>query len=113
MADDKNILIPSARRLMSSLRDLGYEFHTAAADVIDNSLEARAKVIDVDIEWDGDDSWVRVTDNGIGMSEDDALEAMRYGSNNPYESDALGRFGLGLKTASLSQCRRLSVATRS
>ncbi len=106
-------LIPSARRLMSSLRDLGYDFAAAVADLVDNSITAGADEVRIDIEFDGDHSWVRIADNGTGMTEEQLLEAMRYGSERDYENDDLGRFGLGLKTASLSQCHKLTVATKS
>jgi hypothetical protein len=105
-------LIPSARRLITSLRDMGYDFSQAVADVVDNSIEARAKVVAIDIEFDGDDSWVRVADNGKGMKPEELREAMRYGAERAYDEDDLGKFGLGLKTASMSQCQCLSVASR-
>ena len=105
-------VIPSAGRLIRSLRDLGYDFTQAVADVVDNSIEARATKVAVDIEFDGDDSSVRIADNGIGMKPDELREAMRYGSNRDYDDEDLGKFGLGLKTASMSQCQRLSVASR-
>lgn len=107
-------LIPSARRLITSLRDMGYDFATAVADVIDNSIEARATKIDVDVHFDGDASWVRIVDNGTGMKPATIREALRYGAEREYdEKEALGKFGLGLKTASLSQCQKLIVASRS
>ena len=106
-------LIPSAKRLMNSLRDLGYDFSSAIADIIDNSIEAGATVIEIDVEFDGDDSWVRITDNGKGMEPSELREAMRYGADRIYDTEEdLGKFGLGMKTASLSQCQRLSVASR-
>jgi hypothetical protein len=105
-------VIPSARRLIRSLRDMGYDFVAAVADLVDNSIEAGATKVNIDIEFDGDDSWVRVADNGKGMSAHQLMEAMRYGSEREYEEGNLGKFGLGLKTASLSQCQKLSVATR-
>jgi hypothetical protein len=105
-------LIPSAYRLISSLRDIGYDFQTAVADLVDNSIEARATRIIIDVQFEGDESWVRISDNGVGMNADGLREAMRYGSKKKYEADDLGKFGLGLKTASLSQCKRLTVATR-
>jgi Histidine kinase-, DNA gyrase B-, and HSP90-like ATPase len=105
-------VIPSARRLIRSLRDMGYDFAAAVADLIDNSIEAKATLVAVDIEFDGDDSWVRITDNGRGMATAELKEAMRYGAERDYEDDDLGKFGLGLKTASMSQCQRLSVASR-
>ncbi|HOW53716.1 MAG TPA: ATP-binding protein [Syntrophorhabdaceae bacterium] len=108
----KNEVIPSARRLIKSLRDMGYDFSSAIADLVDNSIEASASLVSIDIEFDGDDSWVRIADNGKGMTPVELKEAMRYGSDRNYEEEDLGKFGLGLKTASLSQCQRLIVASR-
>jgi hypothetical protein len=104
-------LVPSAERLMTSLRDIGYELPTAVADLIDNSIAASATVVRVDIGFEGEDSWVRIADNGFGMSPEELDEALRYGTHREYKDTELGKFGLGLKTASLSQCRRLTVAT--
>jgi hypothetical protein len=104
-------MIPAARRLITSLRDMGYEFSTAVADLVDNSIEAGATLVAVDVEFEGIDSWVRVSDNGSGMTAAALREGLRYGSMREYSSDALGKFGLGLKVASLSQCQRLSVAS--
>src|SRR5258708_37496277 len=105
-------LIPSAKRLIKSLRDMGYDFSQAVADVVDNSIEARATIVAIDVEFDGDDSWVRIADNGKGMKPEELREAMRYGAERDYDEDDLGKFGLGLKTASMSQCQCLSVASR-
>jgi len=106
-------VIPSAKRLIGSLRDMGYDFSTAVADLIDNSIEAGATSVSIDVEFDGDDSWVRIADNGMGMSLSQLQESMRYGSERDYDGeDDLGKFGLGLKTASMSQCQRLVVASR-
>lgn len=105
-------VIPSAQRLVTSLRDVGYEFVTAVADLVDNSVEAGASTVWVDVIWDGEASRVVVADNGSGMTRRQLAEAMRFGSERDYGSRDLGKFGLGLKTASLSQCRRFTVATR-
>lgn len=105
-------VIPGARRLIMSLRDMGYDFAQAVADVVDNSIEAKASLVTIDIEFDGDNSWVRIADNGKGMTPEQLREAMRYGSERDYGNDDLGKFGLGLKTASMSQCQCLSVASR-
>lgn len=105
-------VIPGARRLIQSLRDMGYEFAAAVADLIDNSIEARANNVRVDVEWNGEDSYVMIADNGIGMSAQQLREALRFGSERDYDTEDLGKFGLGLKTASLSQCLRLTVASR-
>src|SRR5919197_1351086 len=105
-------LIPSARRLMDSLRDIGYDFPGAIADLIDNSIDAGAQRVDVTLCFKGEASFIRIADDGVGMTERTVDEAMRYGTDRGYDAHELGRFGLGLKTASLSQCRRLTVATK-
>jgi hypothetical protein len=93
---------------------MGYDFGSAVADVVDNSIEARATRIDIDAHFDGDDSWVRIADNGTGMKPAQIREALRYGAAREYDmKESLGKFGLGLKTASMSQCQRLTVASRS
>ena len=107
-------VLPSAGRLMRRLRDIGYDLPSAVADLVDNSIDANARHVDVDRVADGPDSWIRVADDGIGMTAATARrgDALRQRTRD-YERDALGHFGLGLKTASLSQCRRLTVASRS
>src|SRR3954470_12390663 len=94
-------VVPSARRLMSSLRDIGYDLPAAVADLVDNSIDADARNINIDIQPEGAHSWIRVADDGIGMSRGRLEEAMRYGSARSYGDADLGAFGLGLKTASL------------
>lgn len=106
-------LIPSAKRLIRSLRDIGYEFVDAVADIVDNSVEAQSTIISITLKFEGEDSYLTIADNGVGMASKDIQEALRFGSNRAYEdSDDLGRYGLGLKTASLSQCERLTVSAR-
>jgi hypothetical protein len=97
---------------MTSLRDIGYDLPSAVADLVDNAIDANARNVAVDVVADGPDSWIRVSDDGFGMSSASLDEAMRYGTQTEYRRGALGHFGLGLKTASLSQCRRLTVASR-
>ena len=106
-------LIPSAKRLIRSMRDIGYEFVDAVADIVDNSVEAHATIVSITLKFDGEDSYLTIGDNGIGMASKEIQEALRFGSNRAYdEIDDLGRYGLGLKTASLSQCERLTVSSR-
>jgi hypothetical protein len=104
---------PRAKLLLESMRDLGYTLRSALADILDNSLAADAMAID--IQANTTDGWIAILDDGRGMTEADLLDAMRPGSRNPRDERSrsdLGRFGLGLKTASFSQCRRLTVVTR-
>lgn len=108
-------LPPHAASLIEGLRDFGYSLETSLADIIDNSITASAKRIDVLADTISDDPWVAIADNGHGMTRAELLEALRPGTKNPRdERDAkdLGRFGLGLKSASFSQCRQLTVLTR-
>ncbi|MFJ3786849.1 ATP-binding protein [Streptomyces sp. NPDC090093] len=105
-------ITPSAARLTESLRDIGYDFPSAVADLVDNSVSAGATNVDIFIEFDGPESYVLIADDGIGMSENLLTEALRYGTRRDYQQGELGRYGLGLKTASLSQCRAVTVATR-
>jgi len=105
-------IIPNARRIIKSLRDMGYDFSTAVADIVDNSIEAGASRVDIVAGFYGNDSFVLISDNGKGMNIEELKEAMRYGSEREYNEEDLGKFGLGLKTASMSQCQRLSVASR-
>ena len=106
---------PNPVILLESLRSIGYEFETAVADIIDNSIAAGATQIDVSCKWSGSKSTVIISDNGRGMNEDVLTEAMRLGSMHPgavRDPSDLGRFGMGLKTASLSQCRKFTVVSK-
>jgi Histidine kinase-, DNA gyrase B-, and HSP90-like ATPase len=106
-------LPPFAPVLLESMRAIGYSFETAVADIIDNAISADAT--EVSIRFSPYDlPYVAIIDDGHGMTSDELVSAMRHGSRNPLEDRGprdLGRFGLGLKTASLSQCRRLTVAS--
>lgn len=112
----QKILRPSAARLLESMRDIGYSFESALADIVDNSISAGASRIEIanDIHPESG-SYLSVLDDGQGMSPDELTQAMQHGSRSPREireTEDLGRFGLGLKTASFSQCRRLIVVSK-
>lgn len=101
--------IPEASSMIETFRAIGYSPETAIADIIDNSLSAGASRVWVNFEWKGADSWLTIRDNGSGMNNEELIEAMRPGSRPPFEErkrQDLGRFGLGLKTASFSQARK-------
>ncbi len=106
---------PHAAMLIESMRDIGYSLETALADIIDNSITATARSIRLFADTTSARPCLAILDDGTGMTEDELLAAMRPGSRNPLDTrdkDDLGRFGLGLKTASFSQCRKLTVASR-
>jgi hypothetical protein len=108
-------LVPQAGMLIESMRDIGYSLETALADIIDNSIAASASRIEILVDPSIADPAIAIMDNGSGMTRETLLTAMRAGSRNPRDARAkfdLGRFGLGMKTASFSQCRRLTVLTR-
>lgn len=110
-----DIVRPDAESFLQSLRSYGYSVETAISDLIDNSITANASDISITYGIDRFSSFVRIEDNGKGMSEKELINAMKIGSFNPLaarDKNDLGRFGLGLKTASFSQCRRLTVKTR-
>ena len=109
------VVAPRASVLIESMRDIGYSLQTAVSDIIDNSITAGARNIEFLADTSGEFPAIGILDDGSGMSHDELLEAMRPGTRSPLESRTehdLGRFGLGLKTASFSQCRKLTVLTR-
>lgn len=106
---------PRADAMIHSMRAFGYDLSMAIADLIDNSIFAGAENIWIDYAWNEGNPWVRITDDGDGMTEEKLIEAMRLGTQSPLEKrddKDLGRFGLGLKTASFSQCKFLTVMTK-
>ncbi len=114
--NEEVVLRPSAGKLLESMRDIGYSFSSAIADIVDNSISADSRHIEV---FDGfsksGNPFVAVVDDGVGMSSAELTVAMKHGSRSPTEhrnESDLGRFGLGLKTASFSQCKVLTVVSR-
>jgi hypothetical protein len=113
--DFYDIISPDAGAMIETLRAYGYHLETSIADIIDNSISADANNVCVDCSWDGENSIIAIKDDGCGMTEEVLKNAMRPGSTNPLQErnpKDLGRFGLGLKTASFSQCRKLTVGSK-
>lgn len=106
---------PKASAMLEALRGLGYSTVSALADIIDNSISAKATEVHLQLDWVGEESRITILDNGRGMDDAQLEAAMTLGTINPLEKrdmSDLGRFGMGLKTASFSQCRRLTVASK-
>lgn len=106
---------PEPGAMINTFRAFGYNLQTAVADIVDNSISAEAKSVKISYEWHGGDSWMTITDDGVGMNRDELVVAMKPGSRNPEDErdkKDLGRFGLGLKTASFSQCKVLTVISK-
>lgn len=105
---------PDPERVVNGLRDTGYNFNTAIADIIDNSIAAEATKVDININLDPrNDLTVYIADNGYGMDIDGLTNAIKYGSRKRTDPGSLGKFGLGLKTGSTAFCRCLSVVSKS
>lgn len=111
----QQLLPPSASSLSASMRDLGYSLEAAVADLVDNSISAHATRVAIVCDLASEHPSLSILDNGDGMTADELILAMRHGAahpDRPRRADDLGRFGLGLKTASFSQCRRMTVVAR-
>lgn len=107
-------LEPRADILMTAIRSIGYTFESALADIIDNSISSGASNIHINFSSISP-AYISILDDGCGMNLDELRQAMKYGSKDvreKREKEDLGRFGLGLKTASLSQCKRLTVISK-
>lgn len=106
---------PEASSMIETFRAIGYSIETAIADIVDNSITAEARNIWIDYDWKGPKTTLSILDDGIGMNNEQLIQAMRPGSKNPLHErnkDDLGRFGLGLKTASFSQSRKFTVFSK-
>jgi len=109
-------LIPDPAILITGLRDTGYDVNTALADVIDNSVDAGASIVEINIALrTNGQPLVTIADDGCGMNREELIDGMKYGSSSTRAKPAsrLGKFGLGLKTASTAFCRKLSVISKS
>lgn len=111
-----NLLAPSPSALVESMRSMGYSPGTAVADLIDNSITAGAKTINIELSLEGEKAgWILIEDDGKGLDHFELRKAMKWGGQGPNSArdlNDLGRFGLGLKTASFSMGRRLTVASK-
>jgi len=106
---------PDASSMIETFRAIGYSMETAVADVIDNSISAEAKNVWINYDWEGGDTIISIKDDGFGMNGEELIQAMRPGSKHPSDersNNDLGRFGLGLKTASFSQTRKFTTISK-
>lgn len=104
---------PHAKMLLVALRSVGYTNETAIADILDNSISGAATEIELYFDWDN--RRIIIADNGFGMDYQELMDAMEIGSADPNEmrpSEDLGRFGLGMKTASFSMAKKLLVISK-
>ncbi|MEU3109297.1 ATP-binding protein [Streptomyces albidoflavus] len=105
---------PAPVGMVASLSSLGYSLPDALADLVDNSVSAGARTVEIDFSWAGRESWMAITDDGRGMSPETLVTAMTVAARGPATDRSptdLGRYGVGLKSASFSQCRLLTVSS--
>ena len=108
----RNDMSPEPKSHIKTLMRIGYDFNSAIADIIDNSITAKAKKINIICPPETDNPFLSIVDNGIGMEPEELIQNMRIGCKDPNqkrEAGDLGRFGSGMKTASFSHARRLTV----
>lgn len=104
---------PNAKRLVGALRQIGYSFEQAISDLIDNSINAKADNVLVRIITSGNEIVsVVIADDGFGMSPEKLVDAMKFGSDEEAAAKSLGKYGMGLKLASLSHAQSVSVITK-
>ena len=110
------IVKPPAGSVVQSLRSIGYDLKSAIADIVDNSIAARSQEVEVLLDLDANNNpFLYILDNGLGMDHSTLIEAMTPGTSSPSATrhqEDLGRFGMGLKTASFSQCLELVVISK-
>lgn len=111
-ATEHEEIIPNPRGLIRTFAGHNYTFGESVADLIDNSLDAGATCVRILMEFDGAHSFVMIADNGAGLAESEIKEALRPGTERDYTIDDKGKFGLGLKTASLRHCKNLTLVGR-
>jgi Histidine kinase-, DNA gyrase B-, and HSP90-like ATPase len=115
MSKNFELANPNPEFLIKSIAEQGYSLETALADLMDNSITANASRIEVLTKIDEEPFTLFLSDNGNGMSKESLKRNMQFPSKSPddsRESNDLGRFGLGLKTASFSQTRAFTVLSR-
>lgn len=109
------ICIPNPEYLIKSIAEQGYTLETSIADLIDNSISAGAKRIEVLVNTQKTPFSLFISDDGCGMSKEELKKNMNFPSGSMEEirtPEDLGRFGLGLKTASFAQTRRVTVISK-
>jgi len=103
---------PNPRRTIEALREMGYDSYASILDLVDNSIDAQATEVRITISESKNDIVITILDNGIGMDEHTLSEALRLGSDTERESGDLGKFGMGLVTASIGLSKHLAVFTK-
>ena len=108
----KKIAIPHAYRTLQALRSFGYDLNSSVADIFDNSIAADAENIWIEINRSDGGFYLCLVDDGKGMTQTQLYEAITIGTDQKYEEEDLGKFGLGMKSASLAHCNQLTVISR-
>lgn len=124
VAEQLDFSVVSPALTIEALRDSGYkDTDHALAELIDNSIEANAELVELiacEVPPDPDKPYSRarvneiaVVDDGDGMDPVTLRRALRFGDGTRLDrrTRGIGRFGIGLPNASISQCRRVDIWT--
>ena len=104
---------PEPSRMIVALRQIGYSLGQALSDLVDNSINAGASSVLIRFVTQGERvRSVIVADDGEGMTGSTLADAMKFGSVRKNQPRSLGKFGMGLKLASFSHAKALTVITR-
>ncbi|MBI3743916.1 MAG: ATP-binding protein, partial [Chloroflexi bacterium] len=103
---------PNPRRTIEALREMGYDSYSSVLDLIDNAIDAQASSICIIVSELAGDIVISIEDDGCGMDKDTLSEALRLGSDTERDTADLGKFGMGLVTASIGLSRRVEIWTR-
>jgi len=103
---------PNPKRTIEALREMGYDSYASVLDIMDNGVDAQARLVLVTVGEEKGDIVISIEDNGCGMDEETLSEALRLGSDTERMTGDLGKFGMGLVTASIGLSRRVEIFAR-
>ena len=101
--------------LLDVLGHSGYSLQSAIADIMDNSITAKANNIWLNMKYNGKDSEITIVDDGYGMNLEKLKSASIIAFKDMHEEraeDDLGRFSTGINSASASMCNQLIIQSK-
>jgi hypothetical protein len=108
-----SVILPDAGGVLTALARIGYELEVALADLVDNSIDAGARNVLIRFLRSTDRiTGLAVVDDGEGINPSEIDEAMGFGADTGKDDSDLGKYGMGLKSASFSQAQSVAVLSR-